>query len=92
MCLVLQAFSCKIFLYALPYFTSLQFKEVETVYLLYFTDERSDVQTCEVVLPVSLSLWMRGLNQNLDLTLKTNEGAIISTLEMSASEMLSNLA
>jgi len=30
--------------------------------------------------------------QNLDLTLKANEGAIISVLEMSASEMLSNLA
>ena len=47
---------------------------------------------CEGILPVSLSLWVTGPNQNLDLIPKANEVGIISILEMSKLEMLSNLA
>ena len=64
----------------------------EVLFIYSFTDKKHKVQTCEVTLLVSLSWWVTGPNQNLDLIPNANRVGIISILQMSELEMLTNLA
>lgn len=54
--------------------------------------KKSKAQTCEIILPASLGLWVTGQDQNLDFIPNTTNVCIISILQMSELEMLTNLA